>query len=303
MRFILFIIGTLTSLAFASCRDIRIIEHKEWSKLFEEHQVQGALEYVDNNKERVHYYNKEFNATQITPGTSFQIFQALVALESAVAPTEAYTLPWNGNYYSFKHGKIATITDTLTPGFQNQWPLANTLSEAFKHNNLPFFQQLTSKITTAEMKHFIDTLKYGNRKYEGDTINFWNNGSLRISADEHVGILKRLYHSELKGFTERSQRIVRGLFDKTTKEDYTLNSKKFVINHNDTVVVQYMGYIEKIKKLKNPKTQQIDAIPHPYFFVLSVYDTDTTKDLEGIAQQIFEKILKETELKETFDNF
>src|SRR5690606_18208806 len=156
--------------------------------------------------------------------------------------------------------------------------------------------------TPAEMQHFIDTVQYGNRNYEGDKVNFWNNGTLLVSPDEQVGFLKKLYHGELKGFTERSQRVVRGLFDKKEERDYTVYSKRFTINQNDTVIVQYMGFVEKIKNLKNPKTDIIEPIPHPYFYVLSIYETDTTKDIEGIADKIFEKVFTVTDLKKNFGN-
>lgn len=297
-----YIILLLSVISAAGCRDARIEEHPEWEQFFKEHNVQGALEYIDNNKERVLYYNRAFNSTPITAGSTYQIFGALVAIESAVAPTEQFRLPWNGQYYSFHNGKVAIITDTTVSGYQPQWNQELTLSEAFKINAFPYFQQLTQKISQPEMKHFIDTIQYGNRKYEGDLINFWNNGTLLISPDEQLGLLKRLYHGELKGFTERSQRVTRGLFDKTTEQDYTVYSKKFTVNHNDTIVIQYMGFVEKIKNLKNPKTGNIDPIPHPYFYVLSIYDTDPSKDLDAIADKVFRKVFTETDLKKTFDN-
>jgi len=298
-KYIIFLLAVVTA---AGCRDARIEEHPEWERFFKEHQVQGALEYIDNNKERVLFYNKEFNSTPLTAGSTYQIFAALVAIESAVAPTEQFRIPWDEQYYSFVNGQVNVITDTNTPGYQADWSRDLTLSEAFRVNAFPYFQQLTRKITQAEMRHFIDTIKYGNRKYEGDLVNFWNNGTLLISPDEQLGLLKRLYHGELKGFTERSQRVTRALFDKKAEQDYTVYSKKFTIRHNDTIVVQYLGFVEKIKNLKNPKTGNIDPIPHPYFYVLSVYDTDPSKDLDAIADKIFGQVFTETDLKKSFDN-
>jgi beta-lactamase class D len=302
MRYLIYSFLSLSILATYSCREARIDEHQDWANYFKEENVEGAFEYIDNNKERVHFYNKEFNSKQIIPGASFTLFECIVALESAVAPTEDYILPWNGNYYKFQHGKVEIISDTNDVHYQSNWSKDLTLTTAFQNHAIPHFQTLSSKITEDEMQHFIDTFKYGNRQIGNDKINFWNNGSLLISPDEQVGMIKRLYHGEMRGFTERSQRIAKGFFNKENKEDYSISYQRFEINHNDTFVVQYLGYVEKIKKLKNPKTNEIDAIPHPYFFVLSVYDAKDKDALPAKAEKIFRKILKETDLKEAFDN-
>lgn len=292
-------------IGLASCQDIRIDEHKDWARFFEEEQVKGAIEYIDNNTERVHYYDMPFNSTQMIPGGAFQIFASLVSLESAVARTEAHEIKWNGKYYAFSNGEMKEIAaaDTNQAGYQATWAQDLTLLNAFKHKSIPYFQELVGQISIDEMRHYMDTVKYGNRKIDTLGINYWNDGTLKISPDEQVGLIKRLYHSEIRGFTERSQRIVRGLFDKVTKENYSLYYKSYTTQQGDTAMVQYIGYVEKIKNLKNPKTNEIDPIPHPYFFVISVYDDKSNKELEAKAARVFEKVISETDLKETFDNF
>lgn len=291
------------SLSVWSCREVRIDEHKDWGKFFEEEQVSGAIEYIDNNKERLHYYDKDFNSKRLIPGGAFQIFASLVAIESSIAPTEEHIIPWDNNHYSFVDGVLKVADANDTTGIQKEWSQDLSLTKAFKYNAIPYFQQLVKAVSFDEMQFFIDTVKYGNRKIDSVDNNFWNNGTLLITPDEQLGFMKRLYHGELRGFTERSQRITRGLFDKVTKEDYNLAYKNFTTKQGDTLMVQYIGYVEKIKRLKNPKTNEIDHIPHPYFFIVSVYDTKLNSAvLEAKAERIFQKVLKETDLKESFDN-
>ena len=38
-----------------------------------------------------------------------------------------------------------------------------------------------------------------------------------------------------------------------------------------------VGFAEKINRLKNPKTKQIQPIPHPYFFALNYELPDTNR--------------------------
>lgn len=299
-----YILGLIVMVTLVGCQEVRIEEHKEWAKFFEEEQVKGAIEYIDNNKERVHYYDKDFNSTRFNPGGAFQIFAALVAIESAVAPTEEHKIAWDGKYYDVQNGVVSVSDTPNNKGLLHNWSQDLTLTQAFKYNAAPYFKQLVSTIAFDEMQHFVDTVKYGNRKIDSVGTNYWNDGTLKITPDEQLGFIKRLYHSELRGFTERSQRITRSLFDKVEKENYSLYSKSFTTQQGDTTMVQYVGFLEKIKNLKNPKTQEIDPIPHPYFFIISVYDnTKNSANIEAKAQRIFERILKETDLKETFDNF
>src|SRR5690606_18060082 len=89
--------GLLISLcAFASCNDIRIKENEEWKKYFDAKGVTGCFEIYDNNKEIVTYYNKDRCAKRFSPGGTFDLFNALVALETDVAPDEQFTFKWEG---------------------------------------------------------------------------------------------------------------------------------------------------------------------------------------------------------------
>ena len=298
------LLGLATILLLASCQEIRIENHEDWGKIFEENGVQGSFEYFDNNKERVHYYNKDHNSTPQNAGASYQFLASLIALETATAPTEQYTIPWDKQYRSYVNGEAVIITDTTLPGYKPEWNQDLTMTQAFQYNAVPYFQQLNLRMDTAEIQHYLDTVKFGNQKLGADVANFWQDGTLKISPDEQVGFMKRLYHEQLKGFSPRSQRMTKGFMDKyqDPKNEITTYYKKYTTQQNDTTFVTYIGYIEKISNLINVNTKLNDAIPHPYFFCLNVFTTDKNKNknIEAIGQKVFEEIIAEAELNKPF---
>jgi beta-lactamase class D len=260
--------------AFASsCSDVRIKEHPEWKKYFDAYQVDGCFEVYDNNKEIAHFYNKERCATQLSPASTFKIFNSLVGLETGVAPDEQLVIKWD----SIKR-------------WNDDWNKDLTMAQAFKVSALPYYQELARRIGMKNMQHYLDTVKYGNMK-TGDSIDqFWINNTLLISADEQVGFVKRLYHGELP-FSERSQRIVRGMMLQKQSNNYKLYYKTGWNNSNNSNLLWIVGFVEKSEELKHVETGKLEAIPHPYFFAMNFTTTDSTKDLRKIRLELLQKLL------------
>lgn len=263
----------LLAVLFSACSDIRIKEHSEWKQYFDASGVEGCFEYYDNNKEIAHYYNKERCAQQMSPASTFKIFNSLVGLETAIAPDEQMVIKWDG-----------------VKNWNEDWNKDLTMAQAFKVSSYPYYRELARRIGREKMQHYLDTVQYGNMKM-GDSIDqFWVNDTLRISADEQVGFVKRLYHGELP-FSERSQRIVRGMMLQKESSNYKLYYKTgwYVSGKNNLLWV--VGYVEKAEELKNVETGKLEAIPHPYFFALNFTATDTTRNMRQVRTDLLQKLL------------
>lgn len=263
--------GIIASLA--SCSGVRIKEHDEWKKYFDEYGVDGCFEMYDNNKEIASYYNKERCSTRIIPASTFKIFNSLVALQTDVAPDEQLIIKWDGIIRPVK-----------------EWNQDLTMAQAFKYSAVPYYQELARRIGKKQMQHYLDTVQYGNMQIGDHIDQFWLNGTLRISPDEQVGFIKKLYHTELP-FNERAQRIVRGMMLQEDHPDYRLYYKTGWGKAADTNILWIVGYIEQFERLKNVETQKIESIPHPYFFALNFSTMDTTKDWTEIRLGLLKKIL------------
>jgi beta-lactamase class D len=274
-NFLVIITALLSISAMTSCSGIRIKEHAEWKQQFDAYGVDGCFEYYDNNKETAHFYNKERCAKQVSPASTFKIFNSLVGLETAVAPDEQLKIKWDGVVRS-----------------NPDWNKDMTMAEAFKVSCLPYYQELARRIGQKDMQHYLDTVKYGNMKIGRAIDSFWVNNTLLISPDEQVGFIKRLYHGELP-FTERSQRIVRGMMLQEQTKDYKLYYKTGWAQNGKDNLLWIVGFTEKISELKNVETGKIEGVPHPYFFAMNFNCADTTKDLKKIRIELLHKLLND----------
>jgi beta-lactamase class D len=266
------------ALFIGSCREARIKDHAEWGKFFEDKGIKNACFILrDNNHESVHYYNKERCLQRFLPASTFKIVNSLIALESAVASDDQLAIKWDGV--------------TRRP----EWDKDMTMREAFKVSNVPFYQEVARRIGPARMKHYIDTLHYGNMKVEGSIDNFWLNNSLQVSADEQIGLLKRMYFGELP-MTERSQRIVKTMMLQEETPGYKVYYKTGTGETNGKTIYWVVGFAEKIMKVKEPEgsMNKSDERNYPFFFAenFELPTADTSKNWNQVRLDIMHDVLK-----------
>lgn len=272
--------GTLL-LFLSACSGIRIKEHENWKKHFDAYGVEGCFEIYDNNKEIAHYYNKERSAERFSPASTFKIFNSLIALETGEARDEQLIIPWDG-----VERPIASWNQDLS------------MKDAFTYSAVPYYQELARRMGRKTIQFYLDTVKYGNMNMAGEVDAFWLNDTLKISADEQVGLMKRLYHSQLP-FDERSQRIVKGMMLQETTDDYRLYYKTGMRpNADNSTLYWVVGFIEHYNPLKNVKTGTLEKIPHPYFFALNfTAPAGTAQDWLSIRIELLRTLLKQNGLK------
>ena len=259
-----------------SCSNVRINEHPEWKQYFDTYGVEnGCFEMYDNNKEIASYYNREGCSEQVSPISTFEIFNSLVALEIDVASNENMAIKWDG---------VETPT--------KEWNQDLSMVQAFKFNAVPYFKELAIRNGQNKMQYYLDTVHYGNAAIGEKLDEFWMNGTLKISADEQVGFIKRLYHSELPAFSERSQRIVRGMMLQDEGKNFRLYYKSAQQESPNGNFVWMVGYLEEFVTLQNPKTKKMQDIPHPHFFALQFTTKDNSQDINKIQLGILTDILK-----------
>lgn len=279
MQIKVFTILAMTLFLF-SCRDTRVINHKEWAAKFEQQNIEDVCLIVrDNNHESVHYLNKENCLKRYKPGNTFNMFASLVALETAVANDDQLIINWD----SIKRNET--------------WDKNMTLRDAIAHGNTYYFEQLCRRIGMERMRHFLDTTKYGNMELRGNVNTFWQNGSLEISPDEQLGFIKRMYFNELP-FAERTQRIVKTMMlkeqDTATNFYYLTAIVPSIDNKKRFWIVGVAEYIQHVKE-KKASLNQSDVRNYPYFFSCN-YLIDNSTNIEEANKtgyNIIRDILKE----------
>jgi beta-lactamase class D len=94
---------------------------------------------------------------------------------------------------------------------------------------------------------------YGNQKIGSsrDIDRFWLQGELRITPQEQIQFLRRLYKNDLP-FSKRSISIVKDMLIMEKTPDYTIAGKTGWVGVADDVTPKigwYVGYIEKGKNV------------------------------------------------------
>lgn len=121
---------------------------------------------------------------QHAPWSSFKIPNLVIALETGVAPSLSYQLPW----------------DAKRRPRQSYWPAdwaqAQTLETAFMRSSAWYFQDLALKIGDVRYRQWLTHFQYGNVAVKKGDDAFWLNGSLRVSAHEQVQFLSRLLSND-----------------------------------------------------------------------------------------------------------
>lgn len=260
------LLTTYYLLLTSSCRESRLHDKPEWAKIYDSRGVKNACFIVrDNNHEAVYFYNKDRCLEGVTPASTFKIFNSLVALDNALVQDDRTVIPWDGTVRKYP-----------------KWNGPLTLREAFRESSVPHFQELARRAGGPLMQRMLDTGRYGNKKIS-KIDSFWLDGSLRVSADEQVGLLKRMYFYELP-FSERTQRIVKSmmLWEDSADKGYRLYYKTGWADQGDSSLLWVAGFMERIEKIKEDERSmnKSDQRVYPYFFAqhFIIAANDTSRD-------------------------
>jgi beta-lactamase class D len=113
----------------------------------------------------------------------------------------------------------------------------------------------------------------------GPIDSFWLNNTLKISPDEQVGLVDKLYFDKLP-FQKRSQQIVRDVMLQENNTLYKLSYKTgYGSNEKNNAVGWVVGWIEENR--------------HVYFFVTLVKSADKNIDMKEVRMKITKSILTE----------
>ena len=277
MRKILVALGVL-SLGLVSCSPNNVIEDDSLKKYFDEQQVTGTFGLFDNTRGEFTIYNlARFADTAFLPAQTFDIVNAMIGLETAQVRDDSAVL-------------ITTDFLLRDPGEPKDSvvPCENlAMYEAFRTNCSFFFRELASQIGKDKMQYWLDSLGYAGLKGRA-VINredsFWLDNSVKVTADEQLGMIKKIYFEQLP--TKKwTQRKINAMMLVTENNHYKLAYKTgHGRTDRGTTVGWILGWIEENK--------------HPYPFVLQVESADPYANTVATAIGILDKIFKHYGFKE-----
>jgi len=253
----------LISLVFvlSSCSLKKAKIDNDLKKYFDSRNVEGCFTMMDNSNGSITVYNMAMDTTRYTPASTFKIANSLIGLETGKILDENMVIKWDG-----------------TKRWNEDWNKDMTMTQAFKVSNVAYYQEVARRIGIDTMKRFIDTLSYGNRNISGAIDSFWLNNKLKISPDEQIGLMKRLYFDQLP-FRKSVQQTVRDVMLQEDNTAYKLSYKTgWGFDEQNNAIGWLVGWIEENR--------------HVYFFATLVKSKDRDFDMKPVRIGITKDILK-----------
>lgn len=206
-------------------------EHPEWAAEFTSRGVTGSVLVYDEQADNWRVFDRARAETRFIPASTFKVFNALVALDTAAVKDEYEVIRWDGVKRSFEH-----------------WNRDHSLASAMKFSVVWFYQEMARRAGQARMQAWIDRVGYGNGDLGGGVDRFWLSGDLRISAREQIDFLRRLARNELP-FTPRAQEAVRRITILESAPDFVLHGKTGWAPRGDTArkddLGWFVGWVER----------------------------------------------------------
>ncbi len=261
MKKLSLVILSFCMLCISSCSVNKAKIDNGLKKYFDSSHVDGCFSILDNSNGDITVYNMKLDTQRVLPASTFKIVNSLIGLETGKITDEKMVIKWD----SVKR-------------WNEDWNKDLNMEQAFKVSAVPYYQEVARRIGRDTMQHWLDTLQYGNKNIKGPIDSFWLNNALKISPDEQLGLVKRLYFDKLP-FQKRTQQIVRNVMLQEDNTLYKLSYKTgWGFDERDNAVGWVVGWIEENR--------------HVYFFVTLVKSPDGNTDMKTVRMNVTKGVLR-----------
>ena len=256
-----FFLASCVLFLISSCSVNKAKIDNSLKQYFDENHVDGCFAMLNNKDGQITVYNLAVDTQRVLPASTFKIVNSLIGIETGKITDEKMVIKWDGIKRSHE-----------------EWNKDMDMAEAFKVSCVPYYQEVARRIGRDTMQFWLDTLHYGNMQIGSRIDSFWLDNSLRISPDEQLGLIEKLYFGQLP-FQVRTQQIVRDVMLQENNTLYKLSYKTgWATDENNNQIGWIVGWIE----------ENI----HPYFFVTLIKSPDKNID-PALRINIAKSILKQ----------
>ncbi|WP_425411200.1 penicillin-binding transpeptidase domain-containing protein [Niabella aurantiaca] len=202
------------------------------------------------------------------PASTFKIVNALIGLQTGVISGDSMIIPWDG-----VQRPVAA------------WNKDLNMYQAFRVSAVPYYQEVARRIGKEKMQFWLDSLHYGAGKK--DTLfkirsaidTFWLDNTVKLTPDENLGLVKKLYFNELPFFKLYQQKVKNAMLF----EDNSNYKLAYKTGWGTTEKGHPLGWI----------VGWVEENRHPYFFVLNVESSDPGYDMTTVRLKMLKDILKQ----------
>ncbi len=249
-------------LVFTSCSVNKAKIDNSLKKYFDDNKVDGCFTLLNNADGKVTVYNMQLDTQRFLPASTFKIVNSLIGLQTGVITNDTMQIKWDG-----------------LKRWNEEWNKDMGMTEAFKTSSVPYYQEVARRTGKDTIKRWIDSIGYGNKNISGPVDSFWLNNTLKISPDEQLGLMKRLYFDQLP-FRKSVHEAVKTIMLQEDNTTYKLSYKTG------------WGFDEQKNNI-GWQTGWIEENNHVYFFVTFIKGGKDEMDMRTIRKNITTGILKE----------
>ncbi|HUR67002.1 MAG TPA: penicillin-binding transpeptidase domain-containing protein [Chitinophagaceae bacterium] len=259
----------IIAILFFSCSPNNVKQDAGLKKYFEENKVEGCFALMNNATGKFTVYNlSRYRDSSYLPASTFKIVNSLIGLQTGKIINDSMVIKWDG-----VKRRVA------------EWNKDLTMYEAFRVSAVNYYQEVARRIGKDTMELWLDSLKYGATKQDQQVRiktavdSFWLDNSIKVTPDQQLGLVKRLYFDQLP-FFKSYQEIVKRAMLFENNANYRLGYKTgWGFTENDHALGWIVGWIEENN--------------HPYFFVLNIESPDRNFDMMKVRIKMLKDILKE----------
>jgi beta-lactamase class D len=253
----------LIVLVLTSCSPNNVKTDNGLKHFFDENNVNGTFALFNNGTGEFTIYNlKRYRDSSFLPASTFKIVNSLIGLQTGKITSDSMIIKWDGIERPNK-----------------AWNKDLSMYEAFRISAVPYYQEVARRVGKDTMQYWLDSLSYGTKKIKSTIDSFWLDNSLKITPDEELGLVKKLYFNQLP-FFDTYENVVKRAMLFEDNANYKLSYKTGWGNReNGEELAWVVGWIEENK--------------HPYFFVLNFETADHDADIPAIRMKMLKGILKQ----------
>lgn len=245
-----------------SCSPNNVNVDDSLGKYFKDNNVEGCFALFNNANGKFTIYNLDrYKDSNYLPASTFKIVNSLIGLQTGIISNTQMVIKWDSVVRPVK-----------------EWNKDLTMYEAFRVSAVPYYQEVARRIGKDTMQVWLDSLHYGSTKIKTRIDSFWLDNSLKLTPDEELGLVKKLYFRQLP-FFGNYQDTVKKLMLFEDNPAYRLSYKTgWGQKENGNQLGWIVGWIEENN--------------HPYFFVLNLESKEKDFDMVTIRMKILKDILK-----------
>lgn len=224
-RFLL-ITGLIMLPGLLSAQKGTVETRADFKRFYDEDSVEGTFVLLDYKNRRTVRYRPKWLVLPRVPSSTFKILNTLIGLETGVVTDEHFAMKWDGTEYE-----------------QKIWNRDHDLASAFTHSAYWYYREVARRVGSGSMKQWLDKVGYGNADTTGGIDRFWLGGGLRITPEQQLDFLKRLYENKLP-FSRRNLDIVKRLMLVKQNDKAAVRAKDAWAFEGEKMIGWYVGYVE-----------------------------------------------------------